>query len=181
MRYVSDLHNGRVNPKQFEFGLNVNRRKYKLADFLRTQVVSAPQVAPVLEQVEPPFPAYRRTMAALDHYLALAKEGDGQLLAVSKKSIKPGEPYSNVPQLAERLRRLGDLTPDVQVAADSSIYQGPDGGQQPNEERDGASDSAEPGGGPGPGNREPDHRGSAGRFGRALRGRPGDHLQGRER
>src|SRR5215831_13200242 len=41
MRYISDLHSGRINPKYFDFGLKVNRRAYKLADFLRTQVVSA--------------------------------------------------------------------------------------------------------------------------------------------
>ncbi|HEY6351879.1 MAG TPA: L,D-transpeptidase family protein [Candidatus Angelobacter sp.] len=127
MRYISDLHNGRINPKYFDFGLHVNRRAYKLADFLRNQVVSAQEVAQTLELVEPSFPAYRRTEAALEHYLELQKQGDGAGIAVpaSKKPIKPGEAYDGIPALAERLRLFGDLAQDAKVAADSKVYEGP--------------------------------------------------------
>ncbi|HEY6253308.1 MAG TPA: peptidoglycan-binding protein, partial [Candidatus Angelobacter sp.] len=125
MRYISDLHNGRINPKYFDFGLRVNHRSYKVADFLRTQVVSAKDVPQTLEQVEPSFPAYRRTEAALEHYLELQKQGDGPVIAVptSKKPIKPGDAYDGISSLAERLRFFGDLSPDAKVPADSKVYE----------------------------------------------------------
>ena len=125
MRYISDLHSGRINPKYFDFGLKVNRRAFKVADFLRSQVVSAKDVAATLEPVEPSFPAYRRTEAALAHYLELQKQGDGALVPVSKKSIKPGEAFDGVSQLADRLKRLGDMPQDATVPADAKVYEGP--------------------------------------------------------
>ena len=126
MRYISDLHSGRINPKYFDYGLKVNRKAYKIGDFLRNQVVNAKDVSSALEQVEPSLPAYRRTEAALQHYLELEKQGDGAPVPVAppKKSIKPGEAYDGMPQLAERLRRLGDLPQDAAVPADAKIYQG---------------------------------------------------------
>src|SRR5262249_59934962 len=96
MRYLCDRHNGRINPKYFDFGLHVNRRAFKVADFLRNQVVSPKDVNTTLDQTEPSLPAYRRTAAALQHYLELAKRGDGTPILVSKKSIKPGAAYDGV-------------------------------------------------------------------------------------
>jgi L,D-transpeptidase YcbB len=74
MRYISDLHIGKVNPKHFDFGLDVEAKKYDLPGFLKEDVVDASDVAGVLAQVEPPYPGYRRTIQALHTYLALAKE-----------------------------------------------------------------------------------------------------------
>lgn len=124
MRYASDLHNGRINPRYFDFGLRVNRRAYKVAEFLRTQVVNARDVSSALEQVEPSFPAYRRTEATLAHYLELQKQGDGQPIPVSKKSIKPGEAYDGISQLAGRLHLMGDLPQATTIPADSKVYEG---------------------------------------------------------
>src|SRR6202046_4722772 len=39
MRYVSDLHIGKVNPKHFGFGFNVDVKKYDLPEFLKENVV----------------------------------------------------------------------------------------------------------------------------------------------
>jgi L,D-transpeptidase YcbB len=124
MRYLSDLHSGRINPRQLEYGLKVNRRKFKLADYLRSQVVNAPDVNSALEQAEPSFAGYRRTKAALEHYLALASEGEGSPLVVSRKSVKPGDSYAGLSQLAERLRRLGDLPQGAVMPAGAAIYEG---------------------------------------------------------
>src|SRR5262249_57928257 len=100
MAYLSDLHTGRINPKYFDFGLHVNRRSFKVADFLRNQIVSSKDVNATLDQTEPALPAYRRTEAVLQHYLELAKMGDGPAISGSKKSIKPGQAYDVVSSLA---------------------------------------------------------------------------------
>ena len=60
MRYISDLHIGRVNPQHFKFGLTVGPKKYDLADELRTQVLPSPDIPAVIAKVEPPYDGYRR-------------------------------------------------------------------------------------------------------------------------
>jgi len=54
MRYISDLHIGKVNPKHFDFGYDVQAKKYDLPEFLKEHIVDGSDVAGVLEQVEPP-------------------------------------------------------------------------------------------------------------------------------
>jgi len=124
MRYISDLHVGKVNPRYFHFGLDVERRNYDLADFLRVRLVGGDDVKAVLESVEPPFSEYRRTQQALRHYLELARHDDGQQLPASAKPVSPDSSYPGVTRLARLLRLLGDLPPDVAVQDDSDIYQG---------------------------------------------------------
>ena len=125
MRYISDLHIGKVNPKHFEFGFDVQARKYDLPQFLKQDIVDAANVANVLAQVEPPYPGYRRTIQALDTYLDLAKKYNGKPLPPITKTIGPGDSYAGVPQLIVLLRLLGDLPADANVPADSPVYQGP--------------------------------------------------------
>ena len=40
MRYISDLHIGRVNPQHLDFGVDVAKRRYNLPEFLREHVVA---------------------------------------------------------------------------------------------------------------------------------------------
>jgi len=124
MRYISDLHIGKVNPRHFEFGFDVETKKYDLPDLLRDHVVDSSNVAAMLEQVEPPLPGYRRTIAALQTYMELAGKDDGEQLPPVKKTIAPGDSYPGVPRLTRLLRLLGDLPADANVPADSTVYQG---------------------------------------------------------
>src|SRR6201981_3259965 len=65
MRYISDLHIGKVNPKHFDFGLDVETKKYDLPDFLKADVVNSSDVVGALAKVEPPYPGYQRQLLAL--------------------------------------------------------------------------------------------------------------------
>jgi murein L,D-transpeptidase YcbB/YkuD len=125
MRYISDLHIGKVNPKHLDFDLDVQAKKYDLPQFLKADVVDAPDVASILAQVEPPYPGYQRTIQALHAYLQYAKEYNGQPLPAAGKAIAPGDTYPGVPQLAQFLRLIGDLPADANVAPDATVYQGP--------------------------------------------------------
>ncbi len=125
MRYISDLHIGKVNPKHFDFGLDVEAKKYNLPEFLKEHVVDAPDVAGVLAQVEPPYPGYRRTMQALYTYLELAREYEGNQLPAPQKTIAPGDSYAGVPQLTRLLQLVGDLPAGANVPTDGTLYQGP--------------------------------------------------------
>jgi len=99
-------------------------KKYKLAEFLRTRVIAAQDVTPVLAKVEPSNPFYLRARVALEQYVALAKSGEGEPLPVpTADKIKPHDVYPGVPQLAKRLKLLGDLHPDAPAPA-TNIYDG---------------------------------------------------------
>jgi L,D-transpeptidase YcbB len=125
MRYISDLHIGKVNPKHFDFDLDIVAKKYDLPEFLKQNVVDASDVSGVLAQVEPPYPGYQRTIQALHTYLQLAKETDGTPLPAIQKTIAPGDPYAGVPQMTRLLRLVGDLPANANVQPDGTIYQGP--------------------------------------------------------
>src|SRR5271165_3415873 len=109
MRYISDLHIGKVNPRRLDFGFDVQSKKYDLPEFLKEHVVDAADVAGVLSQVEPPHPGYRRTIQALATYLEISKKYDGKPLPAFAKTIVPGDSYPGVPQLVRLLRLFGDL------------------------------------------------------------------------
>jgi L,D-transpeptidase YcbB len=125
MRYISDLHIGKVNPKHFDFGFDVQARKYDLPEFVKEHVVEASDVAGVLAQVEPPYPGYQRTIQALRRYLKFSKEYVGKPLPAIQKTIAPGDRYAGVPQLGQLLRLVGDLPTDAHVPADGTVYEGP--------------------------------------------------------
>lgn len=123
MRYISDLHIGRVNPKHLDFAFDQESKKYDLAEFLRDRVAGAADVAGALAQVEPPYPGYRGVMRALQTYTDLAKNDDGELLPPVKKMIVPDDTYPGVPRLTRLLRLVGDLPADAVVSADGTTYE----------------------------------------------------------
>jgi murein L,D-transpeptidase YcbB/YkuD len=122
MRYVSDLHTGRVNPGLFHHGFDEGREDYDPAKFIRTRLVNAVDVKAELGGVEPPFPGYGRTQLALQTYLQLAARAGTQRLAATKKPVEPGTPYAEATSIARLLRMLGDL-PACAIVPDD-VYQG---------------------------------------------------------
>jgi murein L,D-transpeptidase YcbB/YkuD len=103
MRYISNLHIGRVNPQHFAFGVDVNAKKYDLPQFLAQQVVGASNVADALKNIEPQNEEYRQTLQALAHYQDLAKQqaADPSLAAPVSAGTDPSA-------LGKRLALEGD-------------------------------------------------------------------------
>jgi len=125
MRYVSDLHIGRVNPQQVGFGLTVEQKRYDLAQFVRGRLLGAPDIAAEIESLEPAFGGYRRTEQALIRYVELAQRDDGTKLPLPEKPIDPGQPYSGVGRLTSLLRLLGDLPAEAADTPAQELYEGP--------------------------------------------------------
>src|SRR5580698_9174150 len=100
MRYISDLHIGKVNPKHFEYGFNVSTKKYDLPDFLKQNVVDTQDVSASLKQIEPPYPGYQRTIEALQNYIQFAKQDDGEKLPDVTRPVQPGDSWAGTPRLA---------------------------------------------------------------------------------
>jgi L,D-transpeptidase YcbB len=109
VRYISDLHVGRANPKHTKFVLQSAGRAYDLAEFVSDRILRASDIASAIRKVEPQYLGYARAEAALPAYLKLAAAGDTAPVPVPPEAVHPGESYPGLPQLAARLRQLGDL------------------------------------------------------------------------
>src|ERR1700677_458548 len=124
MRYISDLHMGRVNPKQFKVGFDVEQKKYDLPQFLAQKLLVASNVPEVLNGVEPPYYGYQRTELALQTYLALADKDHSSPLPDVQKTLAPGDAYPGAEALAQRLQLTGDLPQGPVTDAKPGIYEG---------------------------------------------------------
>ena len=124
MRYVSDLHIGRVNPKHFKFGIDVEQKKYDLPQFFSQNILSASDVPKALAEVEPQYYFYQRAEAALQTYLKLAANYPTETLPEAPRAVAPGDSYSGVASLATRLQLLGDLPQATVVDTSSGTYGG---------------------------------------------------------
>jgi len=125
MRYISDLHIGRVNPKHFKFGIDVAQKSYDLPQFLLQKLLPASNVPEVLKAVEPPYYGYQRTEAALQNYLALADQDHSAPLPEVQKTLAPGDAYAGAEALAQRLQLVGDLAKGPIGDPKPGIYDGP--------------------------------------------------------
>jgi L,D-transpeptidase YcbB len=129
MRYASDLHLGRVDPRTLHTDFEPERNEYDLCDFLLKRVAPAANVSDALAKLEPPYLGYQRTLQALQVYTKLAAEEKLDPLPTVAKPVSPGQPYEAMPQLVARLKFLGDLpasattTPATTTPA-PHIYQG---------------------------------------------------------
>jgi L,D-transpeptidase YcbB len=120
LRHLSDVHVGRVNPRNISVGINVQPKKLDLARIVR-DAVAGHRVASLVRDVEPRFAQYRSLLAAYARYRTLA---DSQLPTVkSARAAKPRERLGDVAALRRRLVAFGDLTPsDAAALARDSTY-----------------------------------------------------------
>ncbi len=123
MRYLSDLHVGRINPQHPGFALDVSGKKLELSSFIRQCLVDGSGLHEEVVALEPPFPGYQRLRDALPHYMDLAKRDDGEKLPDPKRLAAGGQ-YAGVPRLTRLLRLLGDLPESVTIPPDSKTYEG---------------------------------------------------------
>lgn len=123
MRYISDLHIGRINPRNLRFELDIESKKYYLPKLL-TEIKDALDPPLILAQIEPPYDDYHRLQGALALYRRLAVEAANEAPLPDVKTIKPGEAFDAAPQLARMLRRVGDLAPSARVDPKRLVYDG---------------------------------------------------------
>ncbi len=130
MRYLSDLHLGRVNPQTLNFDIDVPTRRaaFDVATLVQEKLVDSDDVAAVAESVEPQNPIYKATEAALPQYLALAKQADANpptplpALAKGAKSIDVDGTYPALSDLIARLQFEGYLPASSPGSAAPTVY-----------------------------------------------------------
>jgi murein L,D-transpeptidase YcbB/YkuD len=123
LRYISDLHIGRVNPSHFNFEIPVQDKKYDLAEFVSDNAVDSTDVPKLIAGIEPDSDEYRKTEQALAHYLDLAKQqeqANADPLPMVTKAVSVGDPYPSADTLFDRLELEGD-TAGGAAAAGSAV------------------------------------------------------------
>jgi murein L,D-transpeptidase YcbB/YkuD len=123
MRYVSDRHVGRINPKRFHFELTVDRAEQTLAQFLRENLEQSPDAAETLRSIDPVFPAYTRLLKAYRLYRSYAGRDEGETLPIPRKAVRPGGSYAGLPRLRRLLTLWGDL-PAQESIDNATLYTG---------------------------------------------------------
>ena len=124
MRYISDLRIGRVNPQHFNFDINVQDKKYDLAEFVSDNAVDADDVPKLIASVEPDSDDYRKAEQALAHYLDLAgqqAQAHADPLPTVTKPVTVGGQYPATTALLTRLQLEGDA-PSTATAPTSTTF-----------------------------------------------------------
>jgi murein L,D-transpeptidase YcbB/YkuD len=111
-RYLTDLHDGRIDPRSIRHDFNVSRRgPFDAAQLLRRL---PPEAA--VRAATPQLPLYGQLRELLARYRALADDAAWRrplppLPAAARGAprLEPGQDWVGVPLLADRLVALGDL------------------------------------------------------------------------
>ncbi len=119
LRFVSDLHSGRVDPQQAGFQLDTPRKPFDVAAVVES-LAGTEDTRRVLAAIEPQFYHYKLLKVALQRYRELAERPGLTVLPVPRKSIKLGDTYAGAPAMRRLLAAVGDL-PGPAGASDSDL------------------------------------------------------------
>jgi len=108
LRFLSDLHYGRVEPSAAGFNLQTVHQPLDLAATL-AGLATATDVGAAIAATEPPFHHYALLKSALTRYLDLAQHPELEHLPPIHGSLKPGDAYAGAAALSRLLVALGDM------------------------------------------------------------------------
>jgi murein L,D-transpeptidase YcbB/YkuD len=121
LRFISDLHFGRVDPQAAGFKLQEPREPFDLGQAL-VSLAAATDEEGAITAVEPVFYHYKLLKDALARYRKLAPALDGAPLPSPAASLKVGSPYAGAAALRHRLEVLGDLPAAAPAAEASPLF-----------------------------------------------------------
>ncbi|HET9766349.1 MAG TPA: L,D-transpeptidase family protein, partial [Thermoanaerobaculia bacterium] len=116
MRYLQQLHAGRVEPRAIGFKMTAPVDEHDFAALLTTALAQH-RVVETAAELTPPLVLYRALRAMLGRYRQLAADSTLTAPAPLDKSVKPGEPYAEADALRRLLVALGDLPASGAAAA----------------------------------------------------------------
>jgi L,D-transpeptidase YcbB len=121
LRFMSDLHYGRVKPSSAGFNLQARHEPLDLAAAL-TGLAGAADPAHAIAAIEPHFHHYALLKSALTRYLDLAQHPELKDLPGISASLKPGDAYPAAPALRRLLTALGDIPAGSVPATDETTF-----------------------------------------------------------
>ena len=129
-RYLSDLHHGRIDPRQIHPNFAPPLREAFDAAAVLQSALASGRLLEAEREARPRLPLYERLREALARYRELAGHAAWQeplrtLPGARKGSVgklEPGQPYEGLALLAQRLVAVGDLAPQAPLPL---RYEGP--------------------------------------------------------
>ncbi|MEY3808658.1 MAG: hypothetical protein RI893_1634, partial [Pseudomonadota bacterium] len=123
LRFLHDLHYGRVNPQGINFNLKLREKKLIDLPVLIKNSLSQKTLAGLTLLVEPKLKQYQKLKPALAKYRQLAANAPVFKLEV-KKTLHPGESHPKIAELRQFLITVGDLPEEKTIngTEKSSLY-----------------------------------------------------------
>lgn len=123
LRYLRQLHRGRVDPRAIGLRLSVPADQHDFSALLLAAIAHQ-QIAKTAADFTPPLAQYRALRAVLPRYRALAD--DPALVAPPPitKAVRPGDGYEGVGRMYRLLLAFGDLPADTPAPPESGPYDG---------------------------------------------------------
>ncbi len=113
LRYLRQLHEGRVDPRAIGFHMSSPADdNHDFASILRAALASH-RIPETAAAFTPPLVLYRGLRGALARYRALADDWTLVAPPAPAKPVRPGDPYPGVADLRRLLSALGDLPPEA--------------------------------------------------------------------
>lgn len=123
LRFLHDLHYGRVNPQGINFNLKLREKKLIDLPLLIKNSLAQNTLAELPLSVEPKLKQYQKLKLALANYRRLAANAPFFKLAI-RETLHPGETHPQIAELSRFLNTVGDLPEDKSVSTPekSSLY-----------------------------------------------------------
>ena len=123
LRYLRDVHIGRIDPRTIGFHLDAPRDVHDFAVLLRGAMASQ-RVASLVADLRPHLAQYSALQSLLPHYRALTADPALHLPPAILRSAHPGDTYDGASTLEQTLRVLDDLPPGSPITRDLGRYDG---------------------------------------------------------
>jgi murein L,D-transpeptidase YcbB/YkuD len=120
-RFLTDLHRGRIDPRQVHVKFSMPRRTFDAAGALNAALATQ-RLNESVRAAAPQLQVYASLRAALAEYRALGAHPAWQaklpaLPGGSSGKLEPGQAWAGLPLMTQRLQALGDLPADVAPGA----------------------------------------------------------------
>ncbi len=120
LRYLADLHVGRLNPRNVTFGLDAEPHVVDLVTRVPA-AVEAGRIRELIEEMDSDDETYQRLLRALAEYRALAADASWRPPQF-ETTLRPGDMSDAIPDLARSLTLLRDLSEGAESQA--GLYTG---------------------------------------------------------
>lgn len=123
LRYLRELHEGRVDPRALGLRVTAPPDHHDFAGIL-SAALDHQRINETAAELSPSLALYRDLRRMLARYRALETDPTPGELPRPGKTVHPGEPYTGAGALQRRLVALGDLPGDAPFPGEASVYEG---------------------------------------------------------